>query len=106
VDYRVIAAVSAGKRPSKPPADLCSLNGLDDSTWVLTQCCWKALPSERPTATYAVNYLKDGITNPDKISQCDWKSSFLALLRSNLADHPFGPPAYILGFPESLWLYL
>jgi hypothetical protein len=90
----VILLVCNGKRPIPLPDQLRLSRGLDDDMWLLMEACWKHVPSDRPTATAVVQRLRDKLgLIKDSRPPSDWDDSFILRLRSNLAGHPFCPPA-------------
>jgi len=88
-----MSAVIKGKRPSRPPPDLCTKHGLDDDIWGLMEDCWQADPMKRPTASQVLDRIQTGkpeLTN-DERPACNWDHSFPSKLRGSLEDHPFCP---------------
>jgi hypothetical protein len=89
IEFRVMQAVTKGKRPVRPPQDICETRGLSDTMWAIVESCWKMLPSDRPTAGDVVKNIR---FLPNRAIDCrhhsGWDESFPPRLSYFAAENP------------------
>ncbi|KIM83936.1 hypothetical protein PILCRDRAFT_68714 [Piloderma croceum F 1598] len=89
-DYRVMAAVTKGVRPSRPSHDLGRIRGLDDTIWNIIECCWSQEPNDRLSTHQIVESLCLSHHFADDQRPFDeFDVSFLARTPHSHAGHPF-----------------
>ena len=91
-DYRVMAAVTKGARPSRPLHDLSRIRGLDDAVWNIIESCWSQEPSDRWSTSQIVESLRlsqDLALADDQRPLDEFDASFPTRTVHSQAEHPF-----------------
>lgn len=90
IEFKVMQAITKGKRPARPPQDICRTRGLTDQMWDIVESCWTMLPSSRPTAgdiARSIRFL------PNRALDCrhqnGWDEFFPPRLSYFAAENPF-----------------
>jgi len=92
VDFQVLFAVKQGRRPSRPTHKLSCIRGLNDEMWHIIEACWNQDPSERPSTTEVIKYLRELPNQPvDQRPLNDFDATFPSWLLSAYsgANYPF-----------------
>jgi hypothetical protein len=89
-DYRVMAAVTKGTRPSRPSHDLSRIRGLNDTIWNTVESCWSQEPNDRLSTPQIVESLRLSHDFADDQRPFDeFDVSFPARTPHSHNEHPF-----------------